>query len=190
MLTSAFTLTKSSCKACAAEESSNFQFEIFTHDYRERKEAPQCEDHGSSKGSCCSSPSSDVDWKKRFVNASRKLQKAVLALQRYLLFNFVACKQLRRVISSPPHGFRMPNSEVIAEMLQKMREINDRLNEFSKQRQAEFSTTTVALPQFDATDMGLLLGEKEVSLPRCSFIAVEKCIKECVGGSRSAFPIH
>ncbi|VDO75044.1 unnamed protein product [Heligmosomoides polygyrus] len=116
-------------------------FEIFTHDYRERKEAPQCEDHGSSKGSCCSSPSSDVDWKKRFVNASRKLQKAVL---------------------------------VIAEMLQKMREINDRLNEFSKQRQAEFSTTTVALPQFDATDMGLLLGEKEVSLPRCSFIALAR----------------
>lgn len=125
------------------------QFEIFTHDYRERKEAPQCEDHGSSKGSCCSSPSSDVDWKKRFVNASRKLQKAVLALQ------------------------RMPNSEVIAEMLQKMREINDRLNEFSKQRQAEFSTTTVALPQFDATDMGLLLGEKEVPETRSPFEEVE-----------------
>ncbi|KAK6014501.1 hypothetical protein OSTOST_20113 [Ostertagia ostertagi] len=126
------------------------QFEIFTHEYRERKEVPGCEDHGSGGSSCCGSPSSCGDNKKRIVNSTRKLQKAVLALQ------------------------RMPNSEAISDMLQKMRDIGGRLNEELKQLQAEFSTKTVAFPVFDPADMHLLLGEDEVPKIRSSFEEVEE----------------
>ncbi|KAJ1354441.1 hypothetical protein KIN20_011377 [Parelaphostrongylus tenuis] len=90
------------------------QFEIFTHEYRERKEIANCEDHDESHSSCCS-PSSSNEDKKRIVNTSRKLQKAVYSLQ------------------------SMPDSEVIAEMINKMKEIGDRLNQLLKQREAEFS---------------------------------------------------
>ncbi|KIH50217.1 hypothetical protein ANCDUO_19706 [Ancylostoma duodenale] len=123
--------------------------QIFTHEYRERKEVPQCDDHGSQNGSCCSSPSSSGDYKKRIVNATRKLQRAVLALQ------------------------RMPDSDVIKDMLNKMREISNDLNEHTKQEKAEFSTKTVPLPEFDPTDMKLLLGEAEVPPSKTPFEEVE-----------------
>ncbi|RCN42666.1 hypothetical protein ANCCAN_11379 [Ancylostoma caninum] len=126
------------------------QFEIFTHEYRERKEVPQCDHNGSQNGSCCSSPSSSGDCKKRIVNATRKLQRAVLALQ------------------------RMPDSDVIKDMLNKMREISNDLNEHTKQEKAEFSTKTVPLPDFDPTDMKLLLGESEVPPSRTPFEEVEE----------------
>ncbi|KAJ1347860.1 hypothetical protein KIN20_003023 [Parelaphostrongylus tenuis] len=125
------------------------QFEIFTHEYRERKEIANCEDHDESHSSCCS-PSSGNDDKKRIVNTSRKLQKAVYSLQ------------------------SMPGSEVISEMINKMKEIGDRLNQLLKQREAEFSTTNVPLAAFDTSDMQLLLGETEVPTSRDPFDEVEK----------------
>ncbi|KAK6051576.1 hypothetical protein COOONC_10918 [Cooperia oncophora] len=126
------------------------QFEIFTHEYRERKEPPGCEAHSDGENSCCGSPSSSGDHKKRIVNTTRKLQKSVLALQ------------------------RMPNNEVISDMLQKMRDIGGRLSEALKQLQAEFSTKTIPLPEFDPADMHLLLGEEEVPKILTPFEEVEE----------------
>ncbi|KAJ1354429.1 hypothetical protein KIN20_011362 [Parelaphostrongylus tenuis] len=55
----------------------------------------------------------------------------------------------------------MAGSEVISEMINKMKEIGDRLNQLLKQREAEFSTTNVPLAAFDTSDMQLLLDETE-----------------------------
>ncbi|KAJ1370693.1 hypothetical protein KIN20_032483 [Parelaphostrongylus tenuis] len=125
------------------------QFEIFTHEYRERKEISNCEDHDESHRSCCS-PSSGNEDKKRIINTSRKLQKAVYSLQ------------------------SMPGSEVISEVINKLKEIGDRLNQLLKQREAEFSTTNVPLAAFDTSDMQLLLGKSEVPTSRDPFDEVEK----------------
>ncbi|VDL62758.1 unnamed protein product [Nippostrongylus brasiliensis] len=122
------------------------QFEIFTHEYRERTEVPECDDHDSN-GSCCSSPSSSGNAKKRIINTMRKLQKALVTL------------------------------EVIADMLQKMRETMENLTEQSKQVRAEFSTTTVPIPPFDSTDMKLLLGENEVPPMQTPFEELEEMEK-------------
>ncbi|CAJ0608553.1 unnamed protein product [Cylicocyclus nassatus] len=132
------------------------QFEVFTHEYRENKEAPQCEDHSSHNGGC-GNPSSSGEYKKRITNLSRRLQKALISLQ------------------------RMPDSEVIKDMLDKMKEVNDRLNELLKQQQAEFSTKTVPLPEYDSTDMELFLGKEEVPPSKAPFeevLELEKQEKE------------
>ncbi|KAE9420333.1 hypothetical protein Angca_001514 [Angiostrongylus cantonensis] len=125
------------------------QFEVFTHEYRERKEIPNCGDHGDKESSCCSTSLSNND-KKRIINTSRKLQKAVYSLQ---------C---------------MPGNEVISEMVNKMKEIGDYLDKLMKQQEAEFSTTNVPLAPFNTSDMQLLLGEVEVPPSRNPFDEVEK----------------
>ncbi|KAK6046643.1 hypothetical protein COOONC_15851 [Cooperia oncophora] len=69
---------------------------------------------------------------------------------------------------------QMPNNEVISDMLQKMRDIGGRLSEALKQLQAEFSTKTIPLPEFDPADMHLLLGEEEVPKILTPFEEVEE----------------
>lgn len=64
----------------------------------------------------------------------------------------------------------MPDNDVIKDMLNKMREISNRLNEHTKQEKAEFSTKTVPLPDYDPTDMKLLLGESEVNVVLSFFL--------------------
>ncbi|KAK6734008.1 hypothetical protein RB195_017652 [Necator americanus] len=126
------------------------QFEIFTHEYRERTEVPSYEVHGSQNNSCCSSPSPTENCKKRIVNTARKLQKAEIAIQ------------------------RMPNSELVGDMLKKMRELTNELSKHTKQQQAEFSTKTVPLSEFDSTDMKLLMGDSEVPPSKSPFESLEE----------------
>uniref|UniRef100_A0A0K0D7I5 Secreted protein n=1 Tax=Angiostrongylus cantonensis TaxID=6313 RepID=A0A0K0D7I5_ANGCA len=95
-----------------------FQFEVFTHEYRERKEIPNCGDHGDKESSCCSTSLSNND-KKRIINTSRKLQKAVYSLQ--------WCVSSERLNFC--RYFHLPFcNEVISEMVNKMKEIGDYLD--------------------------------------------------------------
>ncbi|VDN24634.1 unnamed protein product [Cylicostephanus goldi] len=106
------------CGSLLQVDHRKLQFEVFTHEYRENKEAPQCEDHSSHNGGCGNPSSSEANHK-----LIKKIAKGA---------HFSA------------------------------KEVNDTMNELLKQQQAEFSTKTVPLPEFDSTDMELFLGKEEV----------------------------
>uniref|UniRef100_A0A1I7XU75 CACTA en-spm transposon protein n=1 Tax=Heterorhabditis bacteriophora TaxID=37862 RepID=A0A1I7XU75_HETBA len=123
-------------------------FEIFTHDYREYKDAPRCESHTSGDKSCSSKEESGYK-KKDIVNITRKLQKAVFVLQ------------------------SVPGNDTVIDMVEKLEDLNARLQTAIKDESAEFTLTTLNFPDFDPVDMDLFLGDCEVPRSLTLLEAVE-----------------
>lgn len=58
--------------------------------------------------------------------------------------------------------FRMGTNESTSEMLNEVKKINSKLRDIIIKNNAEFSQTSVPLPEYDETDMKCFLGDDEV----------------------------
>ncbi|CAI5442065.1 unnamed protein product [Caenorhabditis angaria] len=116
----------------------NQQFEIFQHDYRENAET-DCKDDDGNHTNCKHADDESRKSKKELINVTRRLQKAMVAME------------------------MMAGKEVISDLSIAITDINNQLRNAILKDNAEFSTTSVSLPDYDTTDMQLLMGTDEVS---------------------------
>ncbi|GMR36072.1 hypothetical protein PMAYCL1PPCAC_33335, partial [Pristionchus mayeri] len=123
----------------------NNQFDIFVHDYRERTEVEPDDCCGGKDGvedvECAHSSPSKADGgpsKKDIINVARKLQKSIFSLQ------------------------SLPNAEAHTDLLAELKGLQAVLNRALSSTSAEFAPSNVPLPDYDETDMQMLLGDEEV----------------------------
>ncbi|CAB3411055.1 unnamed protein product [Caenorhabditis bovis] len=114
------------------------QFEVFTHDYRENGETA-CKDSDEGDHTNCKHADEEIKKsKKEMVNLTRKLQRALNYLE------------------------MSPDNSPIKDLLQALRDVNRKLRDAILRENAEFSSTTVDLPEYDSVDMKAFLGTDEV----------------------------
>ncbi|EFO15375.2 hypothetical protein LOAG_13135 [Loa loa] len=112
-----------------------FQFDKFIHDYRESAELSSCSLHESNTPI-------DAALKKDFINIERKLTRTFYAIK------------------------KLPKTGTLNELylrIESMLEIFKTLKIIKEDNKEEFSLHNVPLPDYDATDIELLLGKEYAS---------------------------
>ncbi|PAV79454.1 hypothetical protein WR25_26836 isoform A [Diploscapter pachys] len=127
-----------------------YQFDIFTHDYRENGVASHCDPEDVNHEKCREVHEKRSNSKKQAINASRKLQKALIHLQ------------------------GMPKNAATQPMIDEMQRLLENMHKSLANDSEEFKSTTVDLPDFDSTDMELFLGKDEVNPAISTLEAIEK----------------
>uniref|UniRef100_A0A1I7TG98 C-CAP/cofactor C-like domain-containing protein n=1 Tax=Caenorhabditis tropicalis TaxID=1561998 RepID=A0A1I7TG98_9PELO len=112
------------------------QFEKFTHDFREKTEPECCADTDSDHSKCKKAEEEVRRNKKEIVNVTRRLQKAIYSLE------------------------MMPSA---SDLLIALRDKNAELRDTIVKLSAEFSTSSVPIPEYDTVDMKCLLGDDQVA---------------------------
>uniref|UniRef100_A0A8R1IHP0 Uncharacterized protein n=1 Tax=Caenorhabditis japonica TaxID=281687 RepID=A0A8R1IHP0_CAEJA len=114
------------------------QFQIFTHDYRENTK-PFCQDKDDENHSTCKQEKEKSrQSKKNLINITRKLQKALFSLE-----------------------LMADNNDALV-LLEDIRSVNSHLHTVIGKTEAEFSATSIPLPNFDTIDMKCFLGDDQV----------------------------
>ncbi|CAI2347326.1 unnamed protein product [Caenorhabditis sp. 36 PRJEB53466] len=115
------------------------QFQIFTHEYRDKSNPACCAENGNDHSKCAKEEASVRNSKKEIVNITRKLQKALISLE------------------------MMNNSGAVVNVLEAIRFINAQLRELIVKNSSEFSATTIPLPEYDEMDMKCFLGDEQIA---------------------------
>ncbi|CAI2347315.1 unnamed protein product [Caenorhabditis sp. 36 PRJEB53466] len=118
------------------------QFQIFTHEYRDKSNPTCCAENGNDHSKCAKEEASARNSKKEIVNITRKLQKALITLE------------------------MMNNSGAVDNVLEAIRFINGQLRELIVKNSSEFSAKTIPLPEYDEMDMKCFLGDEQIANSR------------------------